>query len=658
MPEDDPGHYEGVPHNELLGTIFRAASSQASSAALHSCSALEVASTSRSLLCANSASVKRRSTVRHRDLDSSERRSCTRGSLLTLGQDCGHIPEKPRKSILAEEFKHHKGFHHLATLTTQHDNQHCPSAAVTPEHVHQEESGEEENEADMPIVELTESQHLEGERLAAATAYDKELELLRVQLAASTMQRKELQSQLEEAWANERIEEAAMILRQDKRQRVIANLITKMQCWIRGALQRKKMQEAGKAQAEWTSNWAAWLPHKLRQNLDDMQHTMHTLEFSEEDRTVAAIRLQAFWRGIFGRRVANVMRISASLLDVYGFMVKSATDLQRTFRGLTVRKGSCRSLRQAAQAEQLLQVEEMRFALGCIIRFQRAVRSKLAKWAKARMLKEAKKSLIGAESLFPTIPETAAAAVTEKTESVQPAWVGRALHDLAEDGLIAFYMEDSQRMAAPLWHQIGGNTATTMQRQIHSCSVGLDASDFSAMGGVAMKSQEDSMAGKARHVYLEGLSPGFLKSVDPDVWPRDPWLSAVGPPSKPRPPGESCCKNAGAVSPRRHRCIHASAGAPSFTEQRAQYRKVIRQLEVETEAARAGLLAHPLHSLFTNTPSPPSPSSGRPSPASLLRHPLMSGVRANAVCDEEDDEEVSWPTETRVFQRPRRLAPL
>merc|ERR1740138_761834 len=126
---------------------------------------------------------------------------------------------------------------------------------------------------------------------------------------------------------------------------------------------------------------AAQLPDLLRQQLKSLQHGVHDLEFLAEHRLAAAVKLQAWWRGIMGQRIMKVIRLSRVLELVTERMSRSATVIQAWYKGVTTKLSLRNIIRLRIEETRKLEASIMETALKCIIQIQRGYRSKLARRA-------------------------------------------------------------------------------------------------------------------------------------------------------------------------------------------------------------------------------------------------------------------------------------
>jgi len=258
------------------------------------------------------------------------------------------------------------------------------------------------------------------------------------------------------------------------------------------------------------------------------------------------------------------------------------------------------------------------------------------------------------------------------------------------DGMEAFYTTTSKHPCL-VRHQIGGVSAAAMQRQLMSNSVAAATEGDAGAGEKpvspklhnadkiedltcappvpdprARQIDDENFFSKPRQLYVDGLTPGFLDALDPDVWPRDPWLRVRAPPQPKLPRGTHQGDDAWPLQklpqpnysnrmalPAKRACTRPVGGAPTHAEQRSNRRELTQTEPTTPEPPSA-------HPLLANAPLPPA-SPGRPSPAAQLRRILPVAGNSVGRMGEggvEGEEDCSWPCETRIFQRPRKLVPL
>merc|ERR1719444_222405 len=85
------------------------------------------------------------------------------------------------------------------------------------------------------------------------------------------------------------------------------------------------------------AGFVALLPDQLHEHLRDLRHTTHDLEYREEHRLSAALKLQAWWRGIVWRRIAFIIKISTTIRIITKYMEARSTSISSWFKGKRMR---------------------------------------------------------------------------------------------------------------------------------------------------------------------------------------------------------------------------------------------------------------------------------------------------------------------------------
>mmetsp|Transcript_49263 Transcript_49263/g.107180 ORF Transcript_49263/g.107180 Transcript_49263/m.107180 type:complete len:256 (+) Transcript_49263:50-817(+) len=94
----------------------------------------------------------------------------------------------------------------------------------------------------------------------------------------------------------------------------------------------------------------------LSKTLVHMRQAIHDVAVIEEERAVAAIRIESWWRGVLARRVVGIVRIRNCFQNVGGALDCAATCIERRQRGIAARS-LCRRLRRERE-EKLLQAKQ------------------------------------------------------------------------------------------------------------------------------------------------------------------------------------------------------------------------------------------------------------------------------------------------------------
>lgn len=375
--------------------------------------------------------------------------------------------------------------------------------------------------------------------------------------------------------------------------------------------------------------------------MKELQLMMHSLKYTSESRELAAVQLQAWWRSILARRVTRIANVSKKMGEVYQRLYRSARRVQSNFRGRRARKEWQAEIDMAVAARFRRQITEMQYALGKIIILQRGFRSQRARKRIQALFKEHKDSeaLLESKMQKDSLPETVGDSV--RPDCSRLPHINHALHDLREDGVEPFY-ERSSFQSQRLRHCIGGLRALPMQHQFATMEQAHPGTcEESSSADDSLKVARDTSwkdVDKPRQVYLDGLSPGFLASLDTDVWPVDPWQR-----TKPKR-----SKKIATASPRRLLCQTKILGSgPSHAELRAQQRQMAFARQPPKMISVHALLAHA---------SPPPPVMGQPSPAAWLRGDSALAPIVQEAASPVD--ECSWPSATHISPRRGKLRPL
>lgn len=109
-----------------------------------------------------------------------------------------------------------------------------------------------------------------------------------------------------------------------------------------------------------------------------LNHTIHDLAFLEQDIRTAATRIQAWWRGVLGKRVVAIIVIRHHLNIVSMKMAEAATRISATWRGRQGRLG-CQML-SMEKANRLKQAQAMAAArrVRAVVKLQSHARRRTA----------------------------------------------------------------------------------------------------------------------------------------------------------------------------------------------------------------------------------------------------------------------------------------
>jgi len=455
-------------------------------------------------------------------------------------------------------------------------------------------------------------------------------------------------------------------------------LLLRLQARVRGWLMRRRFIESISKKLTWHVHLSTLLPNQLDDNLLSLRHSVHDLRFRPQERLEAANRLQAWWRGILGWRLAAVARIARKVRRVTERMAAAATCITRHYRGHCVRMRTRHQLIELRRMKFVCLFSNMSTDLQYIVRIQRCFRKRLA--AKKANLRRRRITRVQPNRAHQRVPLSVDLAEGDSdlgivsmrcarrstcramgaTSMERPPRTPRTDHNLQElaaAGLVPFYSSNScgHRVVR---HRIGGPTAVALLtgRGGGPRSRGV-STPFPSL-------RDDVFLGSLWNLYPAGLSPGFLEGLDEDAWPQDSWgrvrAGGVAGGGKVTKAFGRSAPHGGAPNPaaapsrpaRRRRRLHPVAAAqppPAHAELRARARE---------EAAAAGTAAEPPpHPLFENAPPPPlaplPPPVPHPPPAPtrLSRTPaapaVLSQLRVRVA------EDCSWPGATSICARSR-----
>eukprot|EP00747_Dinoflagellata_sp_TGD_P165605 gnl/TRDRNA2_/TRDRNA2_187102_c0_seq1.p1 gnl/TRDRNA2_/TRDRNA2_187102_c0~~gnl/TRDRNA2_/TRDRNA2_187102_c0_seq1.p1 ORF type:complete len:594 (-),score=85.28 gnl/TRDRNA2_/TRDRNA2_187102_c0_seq1:63-1844(-) len=430
---------------------------------------------------------------------------------------------------------------------------------------------------------------------------DEALARLRPELESTSLRRQNLERRLKTA--RDREHERSIEAQQKSKEAEArqAEVARKVQSTVRGWLVRRAF--AGALQQEFITKTKLQVqqPDLLRDQLLELQHSVHDLVYQDQDQDAAVTRIQAWMRGIFARRVVTILKIAARLRLLNSGMDECATRIQAWYRGYRcwiVMREELQDIKTRALVEKK---QQMNLAMKGVIRVQQGIRIFLAR----KRLQRQREALEGSES-HPTL--TTDWADSEGTGHNEPpsmtldTWRGRnggtviekvpskalcvATDKLETAGLIPFYGSAANELVK---HRIGGPTALEIQAAV--------------LGG------EDEFPTEPWDVYPEGTSAGFIDRLDEDVSPANRRGRKVRRRSR-RRRSTSTCRTPRVLPP------------PSNTEQRAKAREEAQaKAACQQEAAEAGLELHPLLAgpLLPKPPEAPPPPvpRGRRAPAAL-----------------------------------------
>jgi len=426
---------------------------------------------------------------------------------------------------------------------------------------------------------------------SVAESIDLELVKLQGQLPKITAERIAMQEEVALAREAERRTREEMRRAQEKAQRY-AKLVCTLQAATRRFLSGKRCVDVIVGVREEARAALA------RRNED----ALHRAEAAE-----GVSRIQAWWRGILGRRLGRFLLAVRSLRGIRDQMVRAAVKLQAWFRGRTqymlLQPVISRKLEERL-AQQRLQEHEK-----CAVIMQKHVRGVLARrWFAQQTIiqlascgadtcSNAESERVIVDTWRPS-PGEPLGTVVEYPPRRDPE-----LEKLEAAELVPFYWASASQVVR---HRIGGPSALSMRDALFREDGEGDSDE----------------AGLHWDFYPSGITPGFLENLEDDAWPQG------------RKPRRLHGRNKKAGSSRRSpRGKPTPLSPPGHTERRARLR--------------------------TDNPVPASP------PAPLVRvpppepHPLLSNASVllpkisgkNSLRARSEDS--SWDAATTFFSTPR-----
>lgn len=509
---------------------------------------------------------------------------------------------------------------------------------------------------------------------------DEEIERLRPELALQIIKNEQMRKDLKVASKEEKEEGRNQSLNAAEREKRRLQVTSRLQSVVRGWLVRKRIVAAMDHRTVQNLRRAAQLPDLLRKQLKQLQHDTHALKYRDEERFIAAVQLQAWWRVIAARRVVKLIQWSHMLRAISAHMGVAATKIQAWFRGVTTKLSLRDQIQERMDQTREKQFRDMEIALHCIIQIQRGYRAKLARRQRIRLQLEALG--LPAPDLF-ELPPTPDRRSSKRAASLQASKVPGVLIDswrissapgavpvtypapscgnagvaiesppqndrevekVEAIGLVPFYAASSEQA---LRHRIGGASALRMQQQLAIPST-LALTDGGGGEVAADLAALQDQLGDAWDIYPTGLTQDFLYGLDPDVWEKGG--------------RDKSCRNAlalrGVVKSKRRRkkdcgprpCTKVLALPPSNSGDRAEKREAQRASSIGANATDSGAID--LHPMFVNAP-----------PQQSLRAGYAGRSRRFARLEDSDDyEEGSWgrveveaPPSYRSHRRPRGM---
>lgn len=117
----------------------------------------------------------------------------------------------------------------------------------------------------------------------------------------------------------------------------------------------------------------------LNVQLQGLRHCVHNLEFVEDDKAAAAVKIQAWWRGNLGRHLVKVLHVHRRVFDQMEEMEHAATRLQAKVRGHNARKAYRSMEQEVAEAAQKRALMEVEMNNRSVLTIQRATRGYLGR---------------------------------------------------------------------------------------------------------------------------------------------------------------------------------------------------------------------------------------------------------------------------------------
>lgn len=397
---------------------------------------------------------------------------------------------------------------------------------------------------------------------------------------------------------------------------------------------------------------AAKLPHLLSDQLLKLQHNVHALVYRPEDHFRAVLRLQSWWRGVLAQRLMRILHMADKAAALQSRMHAAATRLQAWFRGVTQELRMREQIRINVERTRRQKQEEIEHSLNCVFLLQSYLRAKLARMrtrerasrgelpagvAALALMAPPAEALEGAKAVAAEVAESPAEGA-EAPESPAPPPMHKPFREvrrIEEAGLVPFYSSGD----GVVRHRIGGVTAHKFHQQLAARAARREAQvsedPTSADGGGALAASADGGIGVPEeeeeeledifcdkwNMYPDGLSRGFIKGLDSDVWAGRGW------------PGRRRKQTHAKRAPRRARprCTAVLAQPPA----NAQLRAAAREAALETKRG-----AEEEHGLAGGPSDTQLPFVNAPE---LPKKQLVAG---------DSDEDGSWAHEAGIAPPP------
>lgn len=288
--------------------------------------------------------------------------------------------------------------------------------------------------------------------------------------------------------------------------------VIKLQRFFRGWRVRKMFISSAEHEHQDHVTHLAAEPDRLKDQLQQLQHSVHDMVFTTTDRELSAIRIQAIWRKCLAKRVVHIMIVNLRLRDLCRCIVTAATMIQSAYRRYVCHVRFHTQIRVAMELSRQKQRQEAQRGLKAIRGLQKAFRSCLARRRAQRRRQElgmatelrALRAEHGLANNYMPIDANKSPLLSDRDG---PPRTHREIEKLEDAGLIPFYWSTkSEKMR----HKIGGPAALKIQKLTLSVIENNEIIDG-----------EIDLIGELWDMYPEGVSTGFANELDSDVWPLE-----------------------------------------------------------------------------------------------------------------------------------------
>lgn len=507
---------------------------------------------------------------------------------------------------------------------------------------------------------------------------DEEIELLRPAVNKQALRCESIEQELEKVCEEELVERKNVLRTRDFRKARAHSLAKKLQATIRGWLARKRFILTVNKELADQAGFVALLPDQLHDQLRDLRHTVHDLEYREEHRQSAALRVQAWWRGTLHRRVVFIFRVASIIRCLHSYMEETATVVSSWERGKRMRLKYREEIFEAMQRTVLEKKVEHLKRLGMVVKLQRAFRAKLA----MKMVAQERSRLLALGIQFETDCKKNAEKVHPNTVSIvvdtwrpggfagnagsdQAAHLAAAtgigpkslddlgsveteLQMLEKAGLTPFYWSSQTDFVR---HKVGGPSAQKMGRKLGIGTI----EDWR----VPSDDELEKIGSAPWDAYPVGFSDQFFDELDEDAWP---W---------PRPRNKESRRKREVEPPSAAKRLTRPLSPPSNARRRALLRDETAQAKSVFEGEsfcgsdrdrQEDGLADDAHPLFENAPLLPPIDAvtprRRPFQSSMLTHRRVGGKpavpRLRNIAAGDAEEEASWSMARNFEYCPRQ----